>query len=85
MSDRFSVAALLAVATLAMAVTPCRADPLPFRNSDRGGLGCPSGYVSSGSYCRPSSSDARDAVPRGKGDTCPSGWVSSGNACVRSK
>ena len=42
---------------------------------------CPSGYSSSGSYCRPSE-NARFAIE--KVGSCPSGYSSSGNYCLAS-
>ena len=44
------------------------------------GTNCPSGYYTSNSYCVPSSSHSRAAIPR-VGNSCPSGWVPSGNFC----
>ena len=75
---------VLAALMMATHMTVAWAEPMPFRNPNRSGLGCPSGYVSSGSYCRPSGRDAHDAIPRRQGETCPTGYVVSGNACVRS-
>ncbi|MCK6390585.1 MAG: hypothetical protein L6Q40_06125 [Azonexus sp.] len=43
--------------------------------------GCPSGYSSSGNYCKPSAT-AKFAIPRV--GTCPSGYGSSGNYCLAS-
>lgn len=43
---------------------------------------CPSGYYSSGSYCKPFDEKSKYAVPREKEMHCPSGYYASGNACL---
>jgi len=66
-------AAGLFVAGAALALPP--ASPIIKNGS------CPSGYSSSGNYCKPGS-NARYAVP--KNGSCPSGYSSSGNYCIAS-
>jgi hypothetical protein len=60
---------------------PAPAEPLPVPQQQGGS--CPSGYLSSGSYCVPSSS-RQDAVVKPPSGTCPNGWLSSGSYCLRS-
>jgi len=43
---------------------------------------CPSGYYQSGNYCKPSSGNARVALP--KVGSCPSGYYQSGDYCLAS-
>lgn len=43
---------------------------------------CPSGYYQSGNYCKPSSGNARAALP--KVGSCPSGYYQSGDYCLAS-
>lgn len=66
-------AAVLFTAGAALALPP--ASPIAKNGS------CPSGYTTSGNYCKPGSS-ARYAVP--KNGSCPSGYNTSGNYCVAS-
>lgn len=42
---------------------------------------CPSGYHTSASYCVPSSSRSRGALPK-VGSGCPSGFYTSGSYCL---
>lgn len=42
---------------------------------------CPSGYHTSASYCVPSSSRSRGALPK-IGSTCPTGFYTSGSYCL---
>jgi hypothetical protein len=78
---------LIVLAALALAHLPAAARELPrpgaalpFASTDGN---CPSGYYLSGSFCAPTSKDARPAVARPPGASCPSGWYQSGAACVQ--
>lgn len=42
---------------------------------------CPSGYVTSGGFCAPTSDKSQPAIPKGKSQ-CPSGWMQSGAYCL---
>jgi hypothetical protein len=43
---------------------------------------CPSGYFSSGGYCKPFDEKSKYAVPREGKMQCPAGYYASGNACL---
>jgi hypothetical protein len=50
----------------------------------KSGSNCPTGYYSSGNYCKQYSSDSdKQAIPRDKGSDCPGGWYKSGQYCVK--
>lgn len=65
---------------LALLVTTFEAlgSDLPVRPLSKEGS-CPSGYITSGSYCKPGTG-ARFALPK-RGD-CPSGYSTSGSYCL---
>jgi hypothetical protein len=70
---------LVATVCVTFAVT-AMADPSPQPVPKKGS--CPSGYSTSGAYCKPGSS-ARYAVR--KGGSCPSGYSTSGDYCLAGK
>lgn len=70
-SEKLLTALLALLPAIAMAQQPIR--PLPRQG------GCPSGYISSGSYCNPGP-NARGAIERV--GSCPSGYFSSGTYCL---
>jgi len=49
----------------------------------KSGSKCPTGFYSSGSYCKRMASSDREAIPREEGGKCPTGWYKSGGYCVR--
>jgi hypothetical protein len=63
---------------LAQVSTSSFAGDLPVRPLAKVG-DCPSGYFTSGGYCKPNG-NARFAIPK-HGD-CPAGYLSSGNYCL---
>lgn len=63
-----------------LAAMAINASDLPIRPLVKTGP-CPSGYNTSGNYCKPSH-HARFAVP--KYGSCPSGYSTSGNYCLAS-
>jgi hypothetical protein len=74
---------LMGAAVLLLCALPSHSEPLPVPQQQQSGGSCPSGYLSSGSYCVPSSS-RQDAVAKPPNGTCPNGWLSSGDFCLRS-
>jgi hypothetical protein len=57
---------------LVLSATVAIAEPLPVQKPPAPGGSCPSGYLSSGSYCVPSSS-RQDAIPKSRNGSCPWG------------
>ena len=47
----------------------------------KNGNDCPTGFYSSGDYCKRMIGSDREAIPR-EGDKCPTGWYRSGDYCV---
>ena len=49
-----------------------------------GGKDCPTGFYSSGNYCKqyPSQS-GKEAISREQGESCPGGWYKSGQYCAK--
>lgn len=69
--------ACVAAALLAAIGTPANAQVV-----QKIGNGCPSGYYSSGNFCK-GTPNAKQAFPNPGGRGCPSGYYSSGgNYCV---
>jgi hypothetical protein len=75
-SAAFVVCALFSTNTWACKVPAPAAHPLPKTGS------CPSGYSTSGKYCKPSSSSARFAMQKVR--SCASGYHTSGGYCLAS-
>ena len=71
---RFVLLLLVVVSSITFAQLP--AQPVIKNGS------CPSGYISSGSYCVPSGDSSRFAIV--KSGSCPSGYISSGDYCLAS-
>tara|TARA_R110000823_G_scaffold307901_1_gene431297 strand:- start:973 stop:1287 length:315 start_codon:yes stop_codon:yes gene_type:complete len=53
-------------------------DAVPQSNGD-----CPTGYRSSGDYCKPFTTTADQIIIQKSGNTCPTGYYTSGNYCKR--
>ncbi len=66
------------IVTIAFAAQAAFAGDLPVKSLVKDGS-CPSGYTTSGNYCKPGSG-ARYALP--KHGSCPSGYTTSGSYCL---
>jgi hypothetical protein len=72
----FAVCVFFSTPSWACKVPAPAAYPLPKTGS------CPSGYSTSGKYCKPSSSSARYAIQKVR--SCASGYHTSGGYCLAS-
>jgi hypothetical protein len=75
---------IIAVALIAPALADqgsAASQPLPQPKPPGPGGSCPSGYVTSGSFCMPTQG-AQDAIPKPQNGVFS--WTSSGNYCLHS-